>query len=152
MNTVQGLDISKVKKDNILIIQTDESGKKVDFGLLLKGEILVLLQCKKTLSEKPKDYIKISDILNRRKNLYDSLKKFFGCEIKTIKLLYLTGIYFIDKYKNKFHSWSKNDTSYDTLEKITSGDKVPLVFFDVQEKQFLIKKNNNDKISLNNAR
>ena len=146
MKTVQGLDISKVKKDNILIIQTSESGKKVDFGLLLKGEILVLLQCKKALSEKPKDYIKISDILNRRKILYDSLKNFFGCEIKTIKLLYLTGIYFIDKTKNKFHSWSKNDTCYDTLEKITIGDTIPLVFFDVQEKQFLIKKNNNDKI------
>ena len=115
IKTIQGLDKNKVNKNNILIIQTNDKGKKVDFGLLLEGETLVLIQCKKTLSEKPKDYIKISDIFNRRKYLYDSLEQYFGCKIKKIKLLYLTGIYFIDKDKNKFHSWSKNDTSYGTL-------------------------------------
>ena len=146
MNTVQGLDKTKVKENNILIIQTNDSAKKVDFGLLLKGETLVLVQCKKALSGKPKDYIKISDISNRKKYLYDSLSEYFDCNIKKIKLLYLTGIYFIDKDKNKYRTWSKNDTSYDALEKICSEDKIPLVFFDVQEKKILIQKNNNGKI------
>ena len=147
IKTIQGLDKNKVNKNNILIIQTNDKGKKVDFGLLLEGETLVLIQCKKTLSEKPKDYIKISDIFNRRKYLYDSLEQYFGCKIKKIKLLYLTGIYFIDKDKNKFHSWSKNDTSYNVLEKITIEENIPLVFFDVQEKNNLIKKIYNEKIN-----
>ena len=147
IKTIQGLDKNKVNKNNILIIQTNDKGKKVDFGLLLEGETLVLIQCKKTLSEKPKDYIKISDIFNRRKYLYDSLEQYFGCKIKKIKLLYLTGIYFIDKDKNKFHSWSKNDTSYNVLEKITIEENIPLVFFDVKEKKNLIKKIYNEKIN-----
>ena len=147
MNTVQGLDKSKVNEHTILITQTNESGKKVDFGLLLKGEILVLVQCKKPLSEKPIDYIKISDILNRKKYLHNSLEKYFSCDIKKIKLLYLTGIYFTDKDKNVYHSLSKNDISYEILEKITNEYNIPLVFFDVQEKKFYIRNNNNDKIS-----
>ena len=147
MKTVQGLDKSKVKENNILIIQTNEFGKKVDFGLLFKGETLVLIQCKKALSEKPKDYIKISDIFNNKKYLYETIQNKLGCDIKKIKLLYLTGIYFIDKEKTKFHSWSKNDTSYNALEEITCEDNIPLIFFDVQEKQFMIKKNINDNIN-----
>ena len=147
MKTVEGLDKSKVKENNILIIQTNEFGKKVDFGLLFKGETLVLIQCKKALSEKPKDYIKISDIFNNKKYLYETIQNKLGCDIKKIKLLYLTGIYFIDKEKTKFHSWSKNDTSYNALEEITCEDNIPLIFFDVQEKQFMIKKNINDNIN-----
>ena len=147
IKTVQELNKSKVKENNILIIQTNDSGEKVDFGLLLKGETLVLVQCKKALSGTPKDYIKISDISNRKKNLYNSISNYFCCNIKKIKLLYLTGIYFIDKDKIKYRTWSKNDTSYDVLEKISSEDKIPLVFFDVQGKQIFIQKNNNDKNS-----
>ena len=146
MNTVQEFDKSKVKENNILIIQADDSGKKVDFGFLLKGETLVLVQCKKALSGKPKEYIKISDISKRKKNLYDNFSSHFCCNIKKIKLLYLTGIYFIDKDKFIYRTWSKNDTSFDVLEKIAFEDQIPLVFFDVQEKKILIQKNYNDKI------
>ena len=145
IKTIKEFNKSKVKKNNILIIQTNDSGEKVDFGVLLKGETLVLVQCKKALSGTPKDYIKISDISNRKKNLYNSISNYFCCNIKKIKLLYLTGIYFIDKDKIKYRTWSKNDTSYDVLEKISSEDKIPLVFFDVQGKQIFIQKNNKDK-------
>ena len=146
MKTVEEFDKSKVKENNILIIQINDSGKKDDFGLLLKGETLVLVQCKKALSGTPKDYIKISDISKKKKDLYNSISNYFCCNIKKIKLLYLTGIYFIDKDKIKYRTWSKNDTSYDVFEKISSEDKIPLVFFDVLEKKIFIKKNNNDKI------
>ena len=102
MNIVQGLDKNKVKENNILIIQNNDSRKKVDFGLLLEGETLVLIQYKKFLSEKTKDYIKISDISKRKKNFYESFKNYFCCNIKKIKLLYLTGIYFTNNDKTKY--------------------------------------------------
>ena len=144
INNVQGLDKSRVNGNNIIITQESDVGKKVDFGLLFKGEILVLVQCKKSLSEKPTDYVKIRDIENAKNNLHASFEIYFGCDIKKIKLLYLTGIYFTDKDKTKYHSWSKNNIPYNHLEEITSADGIPLVFFDVQEKNFLIKKYYND--------
>ena len=144
INNVQGLDKSRVNGNNIIITQESDVGKKVDFGLLFKGEILVLVQCKKSLSEKPTDYVKIRDIEIAKNNLHASFEIYFGCDIKKIKLLYLTGIYFTDKDKTKYHSWTKNNIPYNHLEEITSADEIPLVFFDVQEKIFLIKKNYND--------
>ena len=141
MNSVDELDEKTVNNKNILIIQDKETAKFVDFGLLLKGETLILFQCKKTLIEKPKEYVKIKDIFFRKNKLYTSFQKYFNCEIKKIKLIYLTGIYIIDDKEQKYHSWSGGEHSFDVLENITNEEQIPLAFFDVQNKKILIKKN-----------
>ena len=41
----------------ILIIQEDDDAKYIDIGFLLKGETLILAQCKKCLGREPKNYI-----------------------------------------------------------------------------------------------
>ena len=69
MKYVKELDKNKVNIDNILIIQENDDGKYIDFGFLLKGKILILVQCKKALSKIPKQYVKTSDIIKEKGNL-----------------------------------------------------------------------------------
>ena len=45
----------------------------------------------------PKEYVKTSDIIKEKVNLYNSFNTYFNCEIEKIKLIYFTGIYFINK-------------------------------------------------------
>ena len=106
---------------------------------MLKGEILVLVQCKKALNSESKEFVNLYKVYNHRNYLHESFNKHFDCDIKKIKLLYLTGIYFINREKNIYHSWSKNDKSFEALEKITNKDNIPLIFFDVQKQNLLIK-------------
>ena len=138
---VNELDKNKVKNNNVLIIQDNEEAKFVDFGFLLKGKTLILVQCKKALSQKPKEYVKVKDIILDKNKFRNSFQEYFNCEIEKIKLIYLTGIYFIDEKNNKYHSWSLKETSFKVLESITNEEKIPLVFFDVQNKKILIKSN-----------
>lgn len=145
MGSVEGLDKNNVKNNNILIIQKNEKAKYVDFGFLLEGKTLVLVQCKKALSKEPNDYISIHKTFNHRNYLYDSFKKNFDCEIKQIKLFYLTDIYFTNREKNLYHSWSKKDKTFEVLEKITKENNIPLVFFDVQKKNLLIRNYDDQK-------
>ena len=139
INYVNELDKNKVNNNNILIIQDNEKAKYVDFGFLLKGKTLVLVQCKKALGEKPKEYVKLKDIILAKRKFFNSFQKNFECEIKKIKLIYLTGIYFIDEKKNKYLSWSLKETSFNILETMTNEEKIPLAFFDVQNKKIFIK-------------
>jgi len=143
MKNTEGFDKSKVYKTNILIIQEIEQSKLVDFGILLEGETLVLAQCKKALCVKPKEYITISKIFKHKNTLKDSFKKHFDCDIKKIILLYLTGIYFSNRDNNLYHSWSKNDKTLGVLEEITKENNIPLVFFDAQEKNLLLRNEQN---------
>ena len=140
---VKELDINKVCDNNIFIIQESEEAKFIDFGFLLRGETLILAQCKKSLSKKPKEYIKIKSIIYLKNQIYNMFKKYFKCEIKKIKLIYLTGIYFLDYNNNLFHTWSGKEQSFKILEDITTEEKIPLVFYDVQNKKLLIKNKEN---------
>ena len=141
MKKAEGIDQRKVNLNNILIIQTKEEAKFVDFAFLLKGEVLVLVQCKKTLSQIPKEYITINNIEYHKKNLQETFKNYFGCDIKKIKLFYITSKYFTDKGKNLYHTWSKKDQNLKALEDITQSEHIPLVFFDVENKNLLIRNN-----------
>jgi len=141
MKRAEGFDQSKVNSNNILITQTIEEAKLVDFAFLLKGKVLILAQCKKALSQIPKEYITINKIKHHKNYLKESFKNYFGCDIKKIKLFYLTGIYFTDKEKNLYHTWSKKDQTFKALENITQNDHIPLVFFDVENKNLLLKNN-----------
>ena len=143
IGNIESIDIKKVNENNILIIQKNEKAKLVDFGFLLKGEILVLFQCKKALSSEPKDYVNLYKIFKHKNYFLESFEKHFGCSIKRIKLLYITGIYFTNRKENLYHSWSKKDQTFGALEKITKQDNIPLVFFDVQNKNLLIKNEQN---------
>ena len=143
MKYVKELDNNKVNNNNLLILQDNEEGKYIDFGFLLKGKTLILVQCKKALSKRPKEYIKVKDIILAKDKIYDSFKEYFGCEIEKIKLIYLTGIYFMDEEKNRYHSWSFKETSFKVLETITNEENIPLAFFDVQNKKILIKSDEN---------
>ena len=144
MNKAEGFDINKINENNILLIQSDEKAKYIDFGFILNGEELILAQCKKALSSKPKDYITIKKISNYQKDIYNSFKEHFNCEIKKIKLFYITGIYFTNRDKNAFISWSKKNISFKTLEKITNENNIPLVFLDMEKKNLLIKNGNDN--------
>ena len=143
MKNAEGFDKSKVYKTNILIIQKIEQSKSVDFGILLEGETLVLVQCKKALRVKPKEYITITKIFNHKNDLQNSFKKHFDCDIKKIKLFYLTGIYFTNRENNLYHTWPKNDETFGVLEEITKENNIPLVFFDVEKKNLLLKNDQN---------
>ena len=148
MKYVKELDKNKVNNDNIFIIQENDDAKYIDFGFLLKGKILILVQCKKALSKIPKDYVKTSDIIKEKGNLYNSFNTYFNCKIEKIKLIYFTGIYFINKENGIYHTWSGKDNTFKVLEEITNEDNIPLVFLDFQNKKLLIKSNNNE---LNNC-
>ena len=139
MKYINGLDNNKVNEDNILIIEEDESAKFIDFGILLKGKILVLVQCKKDILEIPKKYVKISDIILKKNILFDLFKKHFNCDIEKIKLIYLTGIAFIDEKKNEYLTWSQKEHDFEILEGITKADNIPLLFFDISNKKLLVK-------------
>ena len=56
MKSVKELDKEKVNDNNLLIIQEDDDAKYIDIGFLLKGETLILAQCKKCLGREPKNY------------------------------------------------------------------------------------------------
>ena len=76
MNKAEGFDINKINENNILLIQSDEKAKYIDFGFILNGEELILAQCKKALSSKPKDYIKNAFISWSKKNIsFKTLEK-----------------------------------------------------------------------------
>ena len=131
MKKVEGLDKEKVKIDNLLIIQEDDDAKYIDIGFLLKGETLILAQCKKCLSQEPKNYITIKKLNDYKNKLYDYFKTHFKCEIKKIKLFYMTGIYITDYSNNDYKSWSAKDGIYNTLETLTSQENIPLIYYDV---------------------
>ena len=145
MNYVKDLDKNKVKQNNILIIQEDEDAKLIDFGFLLLGEILILVQCKKSLSQMPEKYITINNIITHKHELFKLFNEHFKCDIKKIKLFYITGIYFTDYQRSIFKTWSAKEQSFDVLEKITTTNNIPLVFFDVHKKQLLIKNDADEK-------
>ena len=140
MKSVKELDKEKVNDNNLLIIQEDDDAKYIDIGFLLKGETLILAQCKKCLGREPKNYITIKKLINYKDSLYNFFQTYFNCEIKKIKLFYMTGIYFTNYSKYEYISWSSKDYSYKYLEQLTSDDNIPLVYYDVQAKKLFIKK------------
>ena len=138
MKEINRLDKNRVNNNNIFITQDIDVAKNVDFGILLKGETLILVQCKKCLKVKPSEYITIKKIILHKNKLYESFIQCFGCRIKKIKLFYITGILFLDEEKTKYHSWSGDNISLSKLEEITKSENIPLVLFDVKNKKTYI--------------
>lgn len=64
--------------------------------------------------------------------------------VQIIRIFYITGIYFTNRDKNAFISWSKKNISFKTLEKITNENNIPLVFLDMEKKNLLIKNGNDN--------
>ena len=143
MEYIKGLTLSKVKIDNILIIQQNEYAEKVDLGILLKGETLVLFQIKKALTKPPKNFVSMKDIRCNQRNLENTFLKYFECNIKYIYLVYITGIYFTNRLYNEYHTWTKNKSDFNILKGICYDDNIPLVYFDVLEKKFLLEDSDN---------
>ena len=143
MEYIKDLTLSKVTENNILILQENENAELVDLGILLKGEILILYQIKKALTETPKKFVTLKDIKINQKNLENYFKKFFKCNIKYIYLVYITGIYFTNRLYNEYHTWTKNELDFKVLKEICNIDNIPLVYFDVLKKKFIIEDSNN---------
>jgi len=143
MEYIKGLTLSKVKIDNILIIQQNEYAEKVDLGILLKGETLILYQIKKALTKPAKNFVSMKDIRCNQKNLENTFLKHFECNIKYIYLVYITGIYFTNRLYNEYHTWTKKESDFNILKGICYDDNIPLVYFDVLEKKFLLEDSDN---------
>lgn len=143
MEYIKGLTLSKVKIDNILIIQQNEYAEKVDLGILLKGETLILYQIKKALTKPTKNFVSMKDIRCNQKNLENTFLKHFECNIKNIYLVYITGIYFTNRIYNEYHTWTKKESDFNILKGICYDDNIPLVYFDVLEKKFLLEDSDN---------
>ena len=52
------INLKDIKNNIILFTQLNNNAKNFDFGILYKGEDLILFQCKKALMKKPDEYVK----------------------------------------------------------------------------------------------
>ena len=78
-----------IKKDTIFITQTNTNGEYVDFAFLVKGEILILCQCKKALNKEPKNYITIKKLDEHKNVIQSNIEKIFETNISKIYLFYI---------------------------------------------------------------
>ena len=120
-----------IKKDTIFITQTNTNGEYVDFAFLVKGEILILCQCKKALNKEPKNYITIKKLDEHKNVIQSNIEKIFETNISKIYLFYITGIHMIDREKNKFIPWFNEKDKFSVLKKIVKQSNIRLIYFDV---------------------
>ena len=139
LKEVDNFNKNKVKNELILIIQNNPNGELVDFGFLIRGEILILCQCKKVLQQIPNNYINIDKIKERKNIITFNFEEIFGIKIKRIYLFYMTGIIINNLENSDFHPWSYKEENFNTLIKMTETMNIKLVYFDVVNKQLLIQ-------------
>ena len=125
-----------VNNSNILFIQSNPNAKLIDFGILYKGEDLMLFQCKKALVTKPKNYVKYENIFKDQDSLSNNFEKNYKIKIKRIYLLYITGISFYKENQiKKGTTWGINSKEdFDVLIKICKNGQAELLYYDVIKK------------------
>ena len=125
-----------VNNSTILFTQSNPNAKLIDFGILHKGEDLMLFQCKKALVNKPKNYVKYEDIFKDQDLLSNNFEKNYKIKIKRIYLLYITGISFYKENQSKKETtWGINSKEdFDVLINICKNGKAELLYYDVIKK------------------
>ena len=125
-----------VTNSTILFTQSNPNAKLIDFGILYKGEDLMLFQCKKALISKPKNYVKYEDIFKDQDLLSNNFEKNYKIKIKRIYLLYITGISFYKENQTKKETtWGINSKEdFDVLINICKNGKAELLYYDVINK------------------
>ena len=130
-----------VEKSSILFVQLDTNAKNFDFGILNKGEDLMLFQCKKALVKKPHNYVKFEDLSSDKDLLAQNFKEKYGINIKRIYLLYITGITFYSnngKVEHKTWGIDKKE-DFKILEKICKNSQCELIYYDINKKKIYKK-------------
>ena len=144
----ENININNIQDKDILLIQTESGAKYLDFGILSKSNILILFQCKKTLSKEPEDYITKTIINENKKIIFNLFKSKFNINIKKIYLLYVTGISFVfdDKIRDyKLQPWgNKESETFKINEKICNAGQSTLIYYNPLEKRFYLKIDENE--------
>ena len=140
-----------INKNKILFLQSNPYAKYIDFGILNKGEDLILFQCKKALVKEPKNYVKYENILEDKNYLSKNFENKLGIKIKNIYLLYITGISFYKENGSiKSKTWGINsEEDFKILIQICKNSQAELLYYDVVNKK-IYQKINNDYIQINN--
>ena len=125
-----------MNNSTILFTQSNPNAKLIDFGILHRGEDLMLFQCKKALVNKPKNYVKYEDIFKDQDLLSNNFEKNYKIKIKRIYLLYITGISFYKENQSKKETtWGINSKEdFDVLINICKNGKAELLYYDVIKK------------------
>ena len=142
-------DINEVKygktladRKSILILQTNNEGRLVDFAILSDQENLLLYQCKKALKSIPKNPITKKIINENSQYLKLKYKKFLGVDIKRIYLFYITGItFFMNNNKLNYRTWGGNEReNFKNIKNLAENAESELFFYDVVKRQLFCEK------------
>ena len=145
-------DINEVKyvetledKRSILLLQTNNEGRYVDFAILSDQENLLLYQCKKALKSIPKNPVTKQIINENSKYLKNKYKKILGVDLKKIYLFYVTGITFFKENNQLNHrTWGGNEKeNFKTIKKLAENAESELFFYDVVKRQLFCEKDLN---------
>ena len=143
-------DINEIKyvkvlkdRENILILQTNNEARLVDFAILNHQENLLLYQCKKALKSIPKNPITKQLINENSIYLKNKYKTFFDVDIKKIYLFYVTGITFFMKDKKLNHrTWGGNEREdFKIIKDLAEYAKSELFFYDVINRTLFYENN-----------
>ena len=148
-------DLSEIKytkilqeKKSILILQSNNEARYVDFAILSDQENLLLLyQCKKALKSILKNPITKKLINENGTYLKKKYEKYFQIQIKKIFLFYVTGITFFMKDKKlNYRTWGGNEREdFNTIKTLAKTAKSELFFYDVINRKIFYE--NNSKFS-----
>ena len=124
-------------------MQTNPNATYVDIGILIEGENLILIQCKKALKNPPKEYITKDIVFKNRNDIKNKFYSKLNVTIKKISLMYVTGItVFNDEENNEepFRTWgNKKSESFDELEKMCRIGECVLLYYDPANKKYYLK-------------
>ena len=129
-------------RKSILILQTNNEVRFVDFAILNDQENLLLYQCKKALKSIPKNPITKQLIKENSIYLKNKYKKFLHVNIKKIYLFYVTGITFFKKNnKLNYRTWGGNETeNFKNIKNLAENAESELFFYDVLKRQLFYEK------------
>ena len=147
MTKVEKANMTEIQNKNILILQTDAQAKLVDFGILNKGENLILIQCKKALAQVPDNYITQQMIFENRNKIKKIFSSKLNANVKKIYLMYITGIqtqFNENDKKQKYKTWGNKDSeNFQNLEKMCEKGECLLIYYDpIIKKNFIKSKKN----------
>lgn len=143
LNEIENPNNNNIGNKDILILQIDPNAKYFDFGILNKGDKLLLIQCKKALVNKPKDYPTKELIYENRDKINKIFSSKFNVKIKYIYLLYITGIsFYLDEKSNqtKFRTWgNKESETFKIIEEMCQKGDSTLIYYSPINKKYYLK-------------
>ena len=143
-------DISEIKyvrvleeRKSILILQSNNEAKYVDFAIISDQENLLLYQCKKALKSIPKNPITKNMVQESSNYLNKKYEKYFKINIKKIFLFYVTGItFFMKDNKLEYRTWGGNEKEdFKTIKNLADIAKSELFFYDVIKRKMYYENN-----------